>query len=289
MIIVNLKGGVGNQMFQYAFGRKLALLNGDELKLETAGLDRANAVGDIYRQFALDAFAIERNVATAKEVRALKYPYGVFSKGWRWFTARILRKTNAGYDPRALTQTGDLFLDGYWQSPRYFADIRDTILADFQLRTPLSPVVTAYQEQIESCPSVSIHVRRGDYAKNPRVQKEFGICTAAYYQLAIEQIESRVAAPVFFIFSDDIAWVKENVSLPSSAIYVQGPGLRDVEEMALMSMCKHNIIANSTFSWWGAWLNNNPDKIVIAPNPWYETIPYDEQLIPSSWTLLQKA
>jgi hypothetical protein len=98
-----------------------------------------------------------------------------------------------------------------------------------------------------------------------------------------------VPDPTFFIFSDDIAWVKENLSLPSSAVFVQHPKLRDVEELALMSMCTHNIIANSTFSWWGAWLNNNPDKIVIAPNPWYETIPYDEQLIPSSWTLLQKA
>jgi len=289
MIILNLKGGVGNQMFQYAFARKLALQNDDVLKLETAGLTKANDVGDIFRPFALDAFAIEKNIATVEEVRGLKYPYGVFSKGWRWFNAKILKKIYVEFDSSALTQTGDLFLDGYWQSPLYFADIRDTLLTEFQLHTPLSPAVSAYQEQIVSCASVSIHVRRGDYAKNPRVLKEFGVCEASYYQLAIEHIENEVPDPTFFIFSDDIAWVKENLSLPSSTVFVQDPTLRDVEELALMSMCTHNIIANSTFSWWAAWLNQNPNKVVVAPAPWYETARFDVHLIPSSWIQLPKA
>jgi hypothetical protein len=289
MIILNLKGGVGNQMFQYAFGRKLSQKNDDVMKLEVDGLARANAVGDIYRDFALDAFAIDNTIATADEVRKLKYPYGVLSKGLRWFKAKILKQTNNGYMPQALNQTGDLFLDGYWQSPLYFADIRDTLLTEFQLSKPLSPAVSSYQAQMAGCASASIHVRRGDYAKNPQVLKEFGVCEASYYQLAVEQMESQVLNPVFFVFSDDIAWVKENLSLPSSAVFVQEPTLRDVEELALMSMCAHNIIANSTFSWWAAWLNQNPDKVVVAPTPWYETARFDAHLIPSSWIQLPKA
>jgi hypothetical protein len=104
----------------------------------------------------------------------------------------------------------------------------------------------------------------------------------------MEHIENEVPDPTFFIFSDDIAWVKENLSLPSSTVFVQDPTLRDVEELALMSMCTHNIIANSTFSWWAAWLNANEDKIVVAPTPWYETKPCDKNLIPKSWTILPK-
>jgi hypothetical protein len=288
MIILNLKGGVGNQMFQYAFGRKLALQNEDVLKLEVEGLARANEVGDIYRAFALDAFAIDNTIATAEEVRKLKYPYGIVSKGLRWFRAKVLKQTNNGYMPHALNQTGDLFLDGYWQSPRYFSDIRDTLLAEFQLRTPLSAAVSAYKEQMSNSNSVSIHVRRGDYTKNPQVKKEFGICEASYYQRAVAHVEQALANPTFFIFSDDIDWVKEHISLPASAVFVQDPTLRDVEELSLMSMCAHNIIANSTFSWWAAWLNQNPDKVVVAPTPWYETARFDAHLIPSSWIQLPK-
>jgi hypothetical protein len=289
MIILNLKGGVGNQMFQYAFGRKLALQNEDVLKLEVEGLARANEVGDIYRAFALDAFAIDNTIATAEEVRKLKYPYGIVSKGLRWFRAKILKQTNNGYMPHALNQTGDLFLDGYWQSPRYFEDIRDTLLTEFQLRTPLSAAVSAYKEQMSNSNSVSIHVRRGDYTKNPQVKKEFGICEASYYQLAVAHMEQALSNPTFFIFSDDIDWVKEHISLPPSTVFVQDPTLRDVEELALMSMCKHNIIANSTFSWWGAWLNQHPDKIVVAPTPWFETARFDPDLISPTWTQFPKA
>lgn len=288
MIIVNLKGGIGNQMFQYAFGRKLALQNNDVLKLETAGLAKANDVGDIYRPFSLDAFTIEKNIASSEDVARVKYPYGIISKGLRWVHARVLKKTNTLFNPRAFTLSGDVFLDGYWQSPKYFEDIRDTLLSEFRLQSPLSPAVTAFKDQIENSTSVSIHVRRGDYVKNPRVQKEFGICESSYYQSAIEHIKRTVEQPTFFVFSDDIAWVKENLPLPVSTVFVQDPTLRDVEELALMTMCTHNIIANSTFSWWGSWLNAHEDKIVIAPTPWFESQPFDAHLIPDTWIQLPK-
>lgn len=288
MIIVNLKGGIGNQMFQYAFGRKLALKNNDVLKLEIDGLGRANEVGDIYRPFSLEHLTIINEIATANEVSKIKYPFGLFSKGWRWFSLRILKRSNIVWNPKFLKKSGNIFLDGYWQSPKYFEDIRDTLLSEFRLHTPLSPAVTAFKDQIESNTSVSIHVRRGDYVKNPRVQKEFGICEASYYQSAIEHIKRTVERPTFFMFSDDITWVKENLPLPVSTVFVQDPTLRDVEELALMSMCTHNIIANSTFSWWGAWLNAHEDKIVVAPTPWFESQPFDAHLIPDTWIQLPK-
>jgi len=289
MIIVNLKGGIGNQMFQYALGKKLALKNNDTLKLETSGLERANAVGDIYRPFSIGAFAISADVASVEEVQQLKYPYGIISKGLRWINARILKKTHTLFESAVLQWTGDIFLDGYWQSPDYFTDIRDILLQEFSLQTPLSSVATNYKEQIETTTSVSMHIRRADYIKNPRVLQEFGICEASYYQSAIQHIETTVKNPTFFIFSDDIQWVKDNLPVPGSTVFVKNPDLKDVEELALMSMCTHNIIANSTFSWWGAWLNDNTDKVVVAPTPWFERQPFDKNLISKSWILLPKA
>ncbi len=288
MIVVNLKGGTGNQMFQYALGRHLAEKTKAELKLDSDGLARANVTGDIYRPLAITAFKIQNTIATNDEVRRLKYPYGLLSKLWRGFRFRILKQTNITFKPAVLNWAGDLYLDGYWQSPRYFDDIRDILLEEFQLTAPLSPAAAAFSAQVKSTEAVSIHVRRGDYVKNPRVLKEFGICSPEYYKAAIAHIKSQVANPTFFVFSDDIAWVKENLPVGDRAVFVEGRGITDVEELTLMSQCQHNIIANSSFSWWGAWLNQHPHKIVVAPTPWFETQPYDTDLIPPTWTQLPK-
>jgi hypothetical protein len=288
MIIINLKGGAGNQLFQYALGRHLALKNNDALKLEIEGLDRANKVGDIYRQFALDVFNIKKEIATAEEVKSLKYPYGILSKGWRWFSFHILKKTHTLFEPSALNWTGDIFLDGFWQSSKYFEDIRNTLLEEFTLTAPFSPEASTFATKISENTAVSIHVRRGDYATNARVLKEFGVCSTEYYKKAMEHIETTVDSPTYFVFSDDIEWVKENLPVGEGAIFVTGKDIKDTEEMMLMSQCQHNIIANSSFSWWGAWLNQNNNKIVVAPTPWFENQGYDKTLIPESWTQLQK-
>jgi hypothetical protein len=288
MIIVNLKGGLGNQMFQYALGRTLALQNNDTLKLEIEGLDRANQTGDIYRAFGLGHFNIEKNIATASEVQTLKYPYGTLSKGLRWFNFKVLRKTHIVFEPAVLRWTGDIFLDGYWQSPRYFADNRDTLLSEFTLVSPLPPAGATFASQMQSTVSVSIHVRRGDYIKNPRVLAEFGVCSLEYYATAIARIKSIHPNPTFFVFSDDMAWVKENLPVGDSAVFVSDATITDYQELILMSKCEHNIIANSSFSWWGAWLNQNPNKIVVTPTPWFESAAWDKDLIAESWIKLQK-
>lgn len=288
MIILNLKGGLGNQMFQYALGRTLSLKNNDVLKLEVNGLDRANKIGDIYREFGLGNFHIEKNIATTREVQVLKYPYGIFSKGWRWINARVLKRTYVVFDSNVLNWKGSVFLDGYFQSPRYFETIRDTLLSNFTLVQPLSPAGATFAAQMKSTTSVSIHVRRGDYVKNPRVLAEFGVCSTSYYQAAIARVNEAHPNPTFFIFSDDIAWVRDNLDVGENAVLVSDPTITDYHELVLMSHCAHNIIANSTFSWWGAWLNQNPDKIVIAPTPWFESALFDKNLIPHTWIQLPK-
>lgn len=288
MIIVNLKGGTGNQLFQYALGRHLALKNNDVLKLDVDGLARANKTGDIYRPFNLEAFAFEKNLATPSEVRALKYPYAIVSKGWRFLCFKLSRDKNTTFNPAVLDWSGDIFLDGYWQSPRYFDAIRDVLLEDLQLKDGFGAAAERYAEQIKRSAAVSLHVRRGDYIKNPRVLKEFGVCSTEYYTAAMKTIEAAIPSPTYFVFSDDIAWVKEHLPVGSDAVFIEGTDITDVEELMLMSLCRHNIIANSSFSWWGAWLNQHADKMVVAPTPWFNMNIYDRDLIPASWTQLPK-
>ncbi len=288
MIIVNLKGGTGNQMFQYALGRQLALKNNDVLKLDIGGLARANVVGDIYRPFALQAFNIIKDVASPMEVHQLKYPYGPISKGWRYLSFKLSRDKNTSFHPAVLNWTGDIYLDGFWQSPLYFDDIRDVLLKEFTLAKPFSGAGAALAEQIKHSPAVALHVRRGDYIKNPRVEREFGPCSLAFYKAAMAEIEKTVPNPTYFVFSDDLPWVKENLPVGDSAVFVKGEGMTDVEDLMLMSMCQHKIIANSSFSWWGAWLNQNHHKVVVAPTPWFDTQPYDKDLIPKDWLQLPK-
>lgn len=289
MIIVNLKGGLGNQMFQYALGRTLALKNNDVLKLDTESLSQAKELGNIYRPFDLEVFTIEKNIASPEEIALLKYPHGVFSKLTDQFKRKVLRQSNVVFNKKVTTLTGDQYLDGYWQSPRYFESIRPTLLADFTLREALSSSGQARQEQIKNTNSVSIHVRRGDYIQNPRVLRENGICSVSYYTGAIALIEETQKEVTYFIFSDDIAWVKENLPLSNAmVVYVEDKTLTAPQELYLMSQCKHNIIANSSFSWWAAWLNQNERKVIVAPTPWFDTVTFDKNLIPASWTQLAK-
>lgn len=289
MIITALKGGLGNQMFQYALGRTLSLKNDDTLKLDTTGLSRANEVGDIYRPFALDAFNLHATVATPEESLRLKYPKGVLSKAWRKFEFKVLRKQHVGFESSMLTKHGDLYLDGYWQSPKYFESIRSTLLEDFTLRAPMSSSAESMARRMRASPSVSVHIRRGDYVANPKVAASYGPCTEAYYKRAAAEITKHVAHPTWFVFSDDIDWVKENLDFPGTVIYVSGEAANDQEELLLMAACSHNVIANSSFSWWGAWLNQNPDKMVVAPSPWFDTRQKDHaDILPSSWTHIPK-
>lgn len=234
MIVVKLKGGLGNQMFQYAYGRALALKRGTLLGLDKSFLQSKlwqKIVGVTPREYELDKFNIQ-----AELIRD-KYP-----------------------------------LEGYWQSEKYFKDIRPILLKDFTLRSK-SDNFLKFEKLVSDNNSVSVHFRRGDYIKRKVTRNYHGVLGFDYYLQAIEIIKQKIKNPHFFLFSDD-----STISSFS--------GLNSAEELILMSLCRHNIIANSSFSWWGAWLNNNPKKIVIAPKKWFNAIKTDLQRIPRSWIKL---
>lgn len=177
------------------------------------------------------------------------------------------------------------YLQGYWQSEKYFSEIADVLREDFKFRQPLSEINAQWADKITQCHSISLHIRRGDYVSNPMTHKVHGVCQLDYYYRAIEYITSLIDDPVFFVFSDEAEWAKSNLEISHPVYYVENnTGQESYNDMRLMSLCRHHIIANSTFSWWGAWLNNSPEKIVIAPQKWFATSDKDDSdLIPKTW------
>ncbi|MEY4440678.1 MAG: hypothetical protein RLY49_304 [Candidatus Parcubacteria bacterium] len=282
MIITKLKGGLGNQLFQYAFGRYLAEKNKDILKLDIIGLQQNSK--DTLRFYLLDKFNITSEIADYNEISPIKNPFGFLSKAFRFLKTKLLRKFYIRFEKHLLKLKGNIYLDGYFQSELYFKEIEPIIKKEFTLKNPLSQLTQKIEEQIRNASaSVSIHIRRGDYVTDPSAAKTHGTCNLNYYAQAISKVSSSIVNPTFFIFSDDIEWVKENLKV-KSATYVSNPNLTEYEELILMSKCKHNIIANSTFSWWAAWLNSNPSKIVIAPKQWRKDIDSDKlQILPKTW------
>lgn len=285
MIIVKLKGGLGNQLFQYAFGRKLAIQNNSELKLDIGESPEAFHKNTA-RKFKLDRFNICASIASQEELNQIKNPYGLLSKVLRAFRFWILKKYNIDFEQEQLYVKAPAYLDGFWQTEKYFLDIRPLLLDELTLKDRLSEASKHINEMIKtSHSSASLHVRRGDYISDSKTHKVHGsICTPSYYKEAITALVNHVPLLTFYVFSDDIEWAKNNLPVPREAVFVSNEGIQDYEELILMSLCKHHIIANSSFSWWGAWLNNNPDKIVIAPKKWVNKVPDPHpNIVPDNW------
>ena len=258
-------------MFQYAAALRLASKRSTSVGLHLW-------LEGTQRRYGLRAFRISGKQVSRQHVRKLV--------GNR-LHERVHRRVRAGlgiaprdvelqekspfqFDPEALTAPDGVYMYGYWQSERYFADAEQVIRREFQLaqepRQELRPLLS----QIERENAVSLHIRRGDYVAASEADPLHYPCDLSYYRAAVEYIASKVANPCFFLFSDDPEWVRENLKLDQPMILVSRNGqTEDFEEMHLMSRSKHHIIANSTFSWWGAWLNADPDKIVVAPRQWY--------------------
>ncbi len=179
------------------------------------------------------------------------------------------------------------YLMGYWQSERYFADVAQTIRTDFTFRQPMIGRNHELVEEIGAVNAVSLHVRRGDYANNLRTKATHGVCPLDYYEAAIRYIAERVEAPHYFVFSDDMEWVRANLRIQLPCSYVDhNQGAESYNDMRLMSLCKHHIIANSSFSWWGAWLNPCDDKVVVAPKNWFANSNDTKDLLPFGWATL---
>jgi hypothetical protein len=260
-------------MFQYACGRALALRNKDTLKLDITEwtLEREKL-----RSYLLPHFMIVENIATDKEVARLKYPFGIF-------LGKILGKirfmagvTNVSFKPSILTKKGDVYLDGYWQSEKYFADAAEQIRSDFTLKNPLGNTAAHILDAIKkNKTAISLNIRRGDNAHNPSSMRTFGCPGIEYYMTALKIMIEKMKAQGddignihIYVFSDDIVWAEEHLNTGFPMTFVSGPNIDTCEEITLMSACTHNIISNSTFGWWGAWLNRNTEKIVVAPKQW---------------------
>ena len=176
---------------------------------------------------------------------------------------------------------------GYWQSEKYFVERSETIRSDFTFRIPLDVCNRELVATLDRANTVSLHIRRGDYANNSKTKATHGLCSLDYYQAAVNYVAERVESPRFFVFSDDIAWAKENLKIKFPCQYIgHNQGTNSYIDMQLMSLCKHHIIANSSFSWWGAWLNPNVSKIVIAPSRWFAKPTNVHDLFPPGWVML---
>ncbi|MBN12512.1 MAG: alpha-1,2-fucosyltransferase [Opitutaceae bacterium] len=291
MVIVKIFGGLGNQLFQYAIGRALGLKNGVDVKYDVTNFKTGG-----FRKCELPNFCIDGDLATRKDIRRIQYSrvsllreisLAIRRKRPHYGKSFILEE-NFHYSPQVLKIKNDAYLSGYWQSYKYFKKYWDKISAEFNPKNSLCDTALKYKREISTCNAVSLHIRRGDYLTNERVNMFHGLCSIDYYKSAIKVIKDDVLNPCFFVFSDDLEWAIENFSILEGVKFVKLPkATADYEEMFLMSYCKHNIIANSTFSWWGAWLNRNAKKNVIAPSKWFTDPEIDtSDLFPPTWRVL---
>lgn len=284
-LITRLIGGLGNQLFQYAFVRHLAHRTGQNFKL-----DCGSFIDYPERHYALYHFNIVENIADEAEIAACrryrKRPRGITKliRRIRPPTVQYVREPSLRFQPNFLDLHGSLYLDGYWQCEKYFLPIRHILLQEFTLRHSPSEAYQSSARPIITSNAVAVHIRRGDYVTNPAATHVHGLCSLDYYTRAMAHCTAQISNPVFFIFSDDIAWAHAHLSEIYPLVFVSHAALADYEELMLMSLCKHHIIANSTFSWWGAWLNPRPDKIVIAPQRWFNDPAHDgSTVVPETW------
>lgn len=293
VVVIQLAGGLGNQMFQYAAGRAVSLRRQVPLKLDLSGFAPNGK-----RQYALDVLAIAAEPGRAEELSALRGSARPEPKWWerllglrRPFSPPspfIYDEPHFHFDPTLSTLAAPVYLRGYWQSEKYFQDCAPLLRRELSFRVPLVGDNLATAAAIESSNAVSLHVRRGDYVTDKTTHRFHGVCSLDYYQMAVERVGRQIANPHFFIFSDDPAWTRANLRLthPTTWVTVNRPecGFYD---MQLMSQCRHHIIANSTFSWWGAWLNPAPNKLVIAPQRWFGKASHNTiDLLPEEWIKL---
>jgi hypothetical protein len=283
MIISKITGGLGNQMFQYAIAKAISKKINDEFKLDISFYPKQTL-----RKYELNYFNIEENIAKEDEVIKLAGDENFWFKVKRKLglnpkrpNSYFIEKETATFDKDVFNYEKNIYLDGYWQNEEYLKDTRDELLKDFTLKDDISKEAKKYLKDIKNSQSISLHVRRGDYVQNSHANSVHGISDLEYYKKAIRYIEKNVESPNFYIFSDDISWCKENFYFLENKVFIDDTKCA-FDDLELMKNCKHNIIANSTFSWWAAWLNINNDKVVVAPKVWWVSRE-DKNLAVSNW------
>lgn len=265
MIVTNIIGGLGNQLFQYAIGKALALKNNTELKIDIRGFN------DYFRRFLLDKFDIKISIASEEEIQACRL---------------VQEKQSFVFDPEVLSLGDNVYLQGYWQSEKYFKDIEDVIRKEFRSIVAENFGMSYVEASNMRAPSISgnftyvaVHYRRTDYLNIADVAE---ICDDTYYQRTKAHIYRYTKKqPIFLYFSDDQKWLEENKKEFQKDGYIIRTN-NPLEALKQMIECDHHIIANSTFSWWGAWLNDKTDKIVLAPQRWHRRLPTPD-IYPEKW------
>ncbi len=287
-------GGLGNQMFQYAAGRALALRRGTELKLDLGFLlDRTPVQNFIFRDYDLEIFNTKAAIATKQEINNILgqgSDNSLLSKvnllKYKLNPPSIIIEPHPHYSNVLIHAPKNVYMKGYWQSEQYFEDFEMQIRNDLTFKTPLSGHAAILEAQIRNVNAVCINVRRGDFVDNPSSRDHHGFVGLDYFNNAVKIIEEKFSDPHFFIFSDDVEWCRENIVLahPFRVVDHTYAGEKFQGYMQLMIACRHFIIPNSTFGWWAAWLSTDPQKTVIAPKQWFvHNDRNTSDLIPSKW------
>ena len=296
MIIVKLMGGLGNQMFQYAAGRRLARANNTDLKLDVSWFSEASAVA-ASREYALQVFSAVQNIASMDDKtrlkNSLKNKLSVFLKRYLHIMSPLCLQTHIHekqfhFDPDILHLCGEFYIEGYWQTEKYFKDISGFLISSFRFPPFKDDENKKFADKILNAQNaVFIQVRRGDYLAIADTDKI--MCSVEYYKKGAEYIAQRVENPQFFVFSaEDPDWAIKNLNIgfPFEIIGAENTGKEKYyENMHLMSLCRHAVLANSSYSWWGAWLNQNSNKIIVAPDPWFST---DSDIYCDSWVKISR-
>lgn len=284
---------MGNQMFEYAYARHIAHKHNTKVVMDLEYLlDRTPRENFTFRDYDMEIFNIQENKATTEDLKwffndKLSSAERVIYKAKRLFNKpHFVNEKGFNFQPELLNAPDNSYITGYFQSPKYFDGIEDIIRKEFTFKLPILEGSKALQEQIHNTNSICINVRRGDFVSNPEVNKVHGLMGLEFYNEGIRLMKEKVADPHFFVFSDDVEWCEANLQFGAPATFVghTHKGHKFSNYLNLMSQCKHYFIPNSTFAWWAAWLNQNPNKIVIAPKNWFSSTETDTSgLIPDSW------
>lgn len=289
-------GGHSNQLFQYATGRRLAHKHKTELVLDHSWFDDIPDT-DTHREYELGDYPVAARRATKSDIGKVmdpSAPVSLLSKAARRIrldkSIRVFGEAHGGFNRQVLSLPDNTMLIGWWQSERYFKDIRNILVKELEPKYPINKQNQKYLTQIKSTTSVSLHVRRGDYVDNKHANKFHGLASVDYYRKAVAHVANQLGKDAklhVFVFSNDVDWCRKNLSFKYPVTFVTG-NTNGADDMRLMKHCKHNILANSSFSWWGAWLNENPSKIIIAPRVWFQdkTANAQTDIVPEAWVRL---
>lgn len=297
MVISRLQYGLGNQMFQYAFGRRLSIELNKPLYLDLSWFENYKVEeGFTKRDFLLSELNIDVDIAPPEIIkgRTRKSVYKKLLLKLRSKNHKLYLKLTNNFEAWAFEESNldpviigrlysKIYLIGEWANYQLIEPIRETLLNDFTLKKKLNNKNGIYLSNINSSNSVFIHIRRGDYLTK-RMHDLGGICNEVYFDNAISYIQKKVNSPIFYVFSDDLEWCKEKFDHRGDFYFIEGNKNEPLEDLRLMMSCKHAIISNSTFSWWAAWLIQNMNKKIVTPSVWNKhNSKIIDKLIPENW------